>query len=204
MSVAQSQRLRRAADKAAKRKQVVAQKRREGEQAAKGGFAGLKAVVRAASDPVHACLAPGNMSDSGMGSVILARGSATGQITASFFLLDVFCLGVKDSYIKTMPMVEFERTVEMLKRSQPLAPIDPAVARALIEGAVGYASDLGFAPGGDFLKAKALFGGIDPSGDTFEFGKDGKPFYISGPNDSPARVRHILDTLGARTQLKLA
>jgi hypothetical protein len=202
MAVPQSQRLRRAAEKAAKRKHVVARKRKA--DANDGGFGGIKAVVRASTDPIHACLAANNMTDSGMGSVVLARKSATGQITASFFLLDVFCLGVKDSYIKTMSIIDFDRSVDMLKRSQPLAPIEAAAARALIEGAVDYASELGFEPGGDFPKAEALFGDIEASDDTFEFGRNGKPFFMSGPNDSPARVRQILDTLGARTQLKLA
>ena len=38
--------------------------------------------------------------------------------------------------------------------------------------------------------------GIDVLGtETFPFGRDGKPFYVSGPNDSPTRIRRILDTL---------
>jgi hypothetical protein len=31
--------------------------------------------------------------------------------------------------------------------------------------------------------------------ETFSFGKDGKPFLMSGPNDSRTRIRRILDTL---------
>jgi hypothetical protein len=30
------------------------------------------------------------------------------------------------------------------------------------------------------------------------FGKDGKPFFMSGPYDTPARCRRIIDTLTRR------
>ena len=39
-----------------------------------------------------------------------------------------------------------------------------------------------------------LLVGIDPSlsTDRFEFGKDGKPFYVQGPNDSPGKAAAIM------------
>jgi hypothetical protein len=45
-----------------------------------------------------------------------------------------------------------------------------------------------------------LFGDIDSDVCTqeFVFGKDGKPFYVSSPNDSPGRVRAIMKQLGDR------
>ena len=33
---------------------------------------------------------------------------------------------------------------------------------------------------------------------SFQFGKDGKPFYVSGPYDSPVKSRRIVDTLEKR------
>jgi hypothetical protein len=33
---------------------------------------------------------------------------------------------------------------------------------------------------------------------SFTFGKDGKPFYISGPRDTPERSRAIVDRLMER------
>ena len=42
-----------------------------------------------------------------------------------------------------------------------------------------------------------LFGDVDPAASEarFEFGKDGKPFFIAGPRDTPARCKQILTTL---------
>ena len=43
-----------------------------------------------------------------------------------------------------------------------------------------------------------VFGDIDSAHSTeeLEFGKDGKPLFIAGPFDDPARVRRIQETLG--------
>ena len=46
-----------------------------------------------------------------------------------------------------------------------------------------------------FAKAEALFGEIPMATKTFSFGKDGKPFFMSGPNDSRTRIRNIMDKL---------
>src|SRR6202011_808535 len=73
----------------------------------------------------------------------------------------------------------------------------PAAVRKLVEGAVEYARALGLPPHPDYHKAKLIFGTIDPgeSKEEFEFGKDGKPFFMAGPNDTPERCRRILKTL---------
>lgn len=66
-----------------------------------------------------------------------------------------------------------------------------------MEGAAAYARGLGFSPHPNYHKAKLLFGTIDPGecAEEFEFGKDGMPFFISGPNDTVERCRQIVSTL---------
>src|SRR6266478_902718 len=75
--------------------------------------------------------------------------------------------------------------------------ITPATARRFVESAVEYARGLGFPPHPDHHRAKLIFGAIDPAQATeeLEFGKDGKPFFIAGPNDNQSRCRQILATL---------
>ena len=76
----------------------------------------------------------------------------------------------------------------------------PACARKLIEASVDYAGGLGFAPAVDYEEASVVFGDIDPGdcADTFTFGRDGKPFYVSGPYDSEEKRGRILAMLEAR------
>ena len=81
---------------------------------------------------------------------------------------------------------------------QPLVDIDPSFARKLLHDAVAYAGSFGLAPSEQFAEAEAIFGDIPLATETFPFGKDGKPFYVSGPNDLATRIRRILDTLVKR------
>ncbi|WP_200834410.1 hypothetical protein [Amycolatopsis alkalitolerans] len=65
------------------------------------------------------------------------------------------------------------------------APIE--LARHLVFGAVEYARGLDFEPHRDFGDVAAHLGAWEgPSAITF--GRDGKPFYTSGPHDNPAQV----------------
>jgi hypothetical protein len=75
--------------------------------------------------------------------------------------------------------------------------ITPEHARKLVEEAVAYARGFGLPPHPDYEKAKAIFGDIDAGRcqETFVFGREGKPFFVSGPNDSPARCRRIVAAL---------
>lgn len=69
--------------------------------------------------------------------------------------------------------------------------------RKLVEGSIGYALNLGLTPHRDCAAAIKLFGDIDASKceDKFEFGCEGKPRFISGPHDSPARSQAVMDAL---------
>jgi hypothetical protein len=67
----------------------------------------------------------------------------------------------------------------------------------LIEGAIKYANQFGFKPHQDYKVPKQIFGDIDPAAcpRRFDYGRDGKPFYVSGPHDTPQKSRAILKTL---------
>ena len=77
---------------------------------------------------------------------------------------------------------------------------DPACAKKLVEGALAYAESLGFAPARDFRKARRVLSGIDASACPldFTFGRDGKPCYVEGPDDTPERVDRVLAVLNGR------
>ena len=55
-------------------------------------------------------------------------------------------------------------------------------------------------PHKDYKDAKEIFGDIDSSlcPSSYEYGKDGKPFYMSGPHDTYARKQSIIRQLTKR------
>lgn len=135
-----------------------------------------------------------------MGYVLISRKLPDGRIAFGAFLLDVFCLGVKNAFPGITPPEDYAEMRESLGSTMELVSIEPACARKLTEGAVAYARDLGLPPHADYRKTQPIFGNVDPSACPHEYayGKDGKPVFIAGPDDSPARCRRIISVLTDR------
>jgi len=84
-----------------------------------------------------------------------------------------------------------------MARQYTLTTLKPECARKLVEGAVRYADDLGLPPHEDYRIAKKIFGDVRGEHCTEEhvFGKEGKPFFCSGPNDSRAKCEQVIRIL---------
>lgn len=158
-------------------------------------------LERAAAAPILHCLTTESLWTQGIAQVLISRQLSSGQVAFAVFLIDRYCLGVKNALCDFGARSQyFEKIYEGVARSSPVVSLTPPDARKLVEEAVAYARDLGFAPHPDYAKAKAIFGDIDAaqSERKFEFGKDGKPFFISGPHDSPGRCQSIVGILNQR------
>jgi hypothetical protein len=131
-------------------------------------------------------------SDSGLVQAVIVRQQPDNKFAYATFLIDVFCLGVKDADVKMNLTYEFfkEQVLKKLDMQTPMVTCDEDVIHQIVYQAVDYGAKWGFKPHSDFEKAK-LF--LLPRG-TFEepytitFGKDGKPFYINGPYDNPRKI----------------
>jgi hypothetical protein len=194
MPVSQSQRLRRAAEKASRRKVVVAEKRKA-ETASILGRGSRREAEIAASAPIHSCTMSAGLFEAGIGWVTLARTLPLGEVAASAFLVDAFCLGIKDAFFAVTTKEQFEDRMAAVSENDAMIDIEPSVALKLLRDAARYAGSFGLPPSDAFEAAGAIFGDIEMAEETFVFGKDGKPFFMSGPSDSPTRVRRILDAL---------
>ncbi|MBS2531612.1 hypothetical protein KGQ20_02375 [Catenulispora sp. NF23] len=117
--------------------------------------------------------------------------SAKAQVAG--FLLDVWCLGVKNA-LPPEPMTASqlaEHRHAYFSAFEGYVPVPAEVARALVFGAADYARGLGFEAEADFDAAAAVLG--EPVGPCpIGFGKDGKPFYVNGPYDDPEAIVRTL------------
>ena len=119
-------------------------------------------------------------------------------VELGIFLVDAFCLGIKDATYAQVDHHEYESVVQTrIFRDKPPVKMEAVCGRKLVEGALGYAARFGFAPHADYKKAARVLGGIDAAGcpQQFTFGKDGKPLFVADPHDTPERVRAILAAL---------
>jgi hypothetical protein len=181
------------AKKAQRRKQVVAQKRR-----AELFEASLPArVLRAADTPIQHCFLTESVFDLGIGTLVLARGASPHRVALSSFLIDVFCLGVKNVMFESVDSDFFEMYTAVTGAGSPMVAVDPGYARKLLRDLAAWSQSIGFAPHGDFAAVERIFGDVsaDASDAVFQFGRDGKPVYIPGPSETAALIRRRTEQL---------
>jgi hypothetical protein len=130
----------------------------------------------------------------GLAAVLVAhRPRRSSKLQVAGFLIDVYCLGVKNALGAAMnerELPEFVANYFATYAGGPLAvPVEQA--RQVVFGAAEYARGLGFEPHPDFAGVADLLGPwTGPSDITF--GLDGMPTFIQGPYDD---VRAIEKTL---------
>jgi hypothetical protein len=158
----------------------------------------------ASSAPAYECYVADEIFDrekgQGMGQVIVSRLSG-GMVAAGIFLIDAFCLGVKDAFAFFRSRDDFHNMLlPGMRQNMRLSRAEPAYAKKLILDAIAYARNNGFEPHKDYHLASKVLRDIDETAckTEFTFGKDGMPLYISGPNDSEARSKQVIDTLHRR------
>jgi hypothetical protein len=137
--------------------------------------------------------------DEGMTQIIIAR-KAGSKLQVCSFLIDYWCLGVKNTLgprkISTEQFRDFvQKTYIAFGESSIELTIEQAWS--IIAGAIAYAKANGFQPHSDFEQAKAILGPQPDRLIPIEYGKDGKPTYVAGPYDNSDRIFQTLtETLG--------
>ncbi len=131
---------------------------------------------------------------SGLVTVVAARERGGSKVSACAYLVDVYCLGVKNaSGPRVLDRRKLPEYVFQTFRSYggpPLAaPLE--LAQHLVFGAIEYGRGLGFEPHPDF-EACASHLGQWKGPSVIGFGHEGKPLFIQGPRDNAA---HIMKTL---------
>lgn len=134
---------------------------------------------------------------SGLVGVLVAREAGRERVSVCSWLVDVYCLGIKNDL---GPKVEYRSSLPKTVHDffavfggRPVAaPLE--LAQHLVLGAAEYARGLGFEPAAeaDFDVTRGHLGRWEgPS--AIGFGRQGKPFFIAGPNDDAARIIRQLE-----------
>lgn len=147
--------------------------------------------------PVEKCLINDDWKDSGMATIIVVRKMASGKLIVGTYIVDVFCLGLKDTHHWfNIFMDDFEEQIlDVFENAMDLNMIDcePKLAYNIVYGAIEYAEDLGFQPHKDFGISEYILDDVEEiEFIDVEFGKNGRPNYFSGPHDNVAKVLNTL------------
>lgn len=183
-----------------KRRATSDQQRRA--QRASSAISPLHYIRQARNYPLEGCWIQKGWQESGLAVIVIARRQPDGNIVFGNYLVDYYCLGLKNTYCNAeVPSGEFRHSMlpRMFENVGPFMEISPALAHEIIYGAIEYARHFGFNPQRDFRDSQYILDqpGVHPYSGRIQFGKDGKPFYISGPYDNADRVmRQLQRTAG--------
>jgi hypothetical protein len=158
-----------------------------------------EALEHARDYPLYGCWVTAGWEELGIAPVIVARKQDDDHVLFGDYMVDFYCLGVKDVFTRTdIPLERFERDLAKLCQDAP-EPISASLAHEMIYGALEYSAKLGFQPHPDFYNQKAdrILDPPDayPRNNGVEFGKDGKPLFIAGPYDDERKIKSVLNSL---------
>lgn len=142
-----------------------------------------------------------NWRELGLAHVVVWRTRGNGLADLAIFLVDCWCLGVKDViHDEGMPLTACEDLVHSQLPKDFRESLHPACAKKLIEGAIAFAERLGFSPHRDYRKGRRVLSGLDASlcPTDYVFGREGRPCYVPGIDDDDARIDRVLAILDAR------
>ena len=186
-----------------KRKKQRALKKRssrkqESRAARVGGPAAVLGHIRQARDyPIEGCWVGAGWQESGMAVVVVARRQPNGNVVFGSYMVDCYCLGLKDTFFNAdIPISQFRRDyLPRIYREMPPVDISPALAHEIVYGGIEYAAQFGFRPHRDYRRSQLVLDPPDvhPPTGTVEFGRDGEPFYFQGPHDNAQAILRQLD-----------
>jgi hypothetical protein len=148
---------------------------------------------------LYECLVNKDWEDGKMANIIVARVHANGNMTVGLYLVDLLCLGVKDTqYFFNMPAYEYDELVAKMEDAYGLLKIPYDLAHNIVFAGVVFAEEYGFKPHKDFNSITINI--LEEDTDDIdlidiECGMEGKPCFVKGPDDSSARINQIATQL---------
>ncbi len=151
--------------------------------------------TRARNLPVGKCYINEGWAESGFASIIVSRNHINGNFTFAVYLVDLYCLGVKDTFYESNVNTEFTELLDKFMRQQQVEEIDYALTHNIIYGAVEYAEDLGFKPHKGFEISQYVLEEDDDRVELIDiqFGLNGKPAILLGKEKHPANIITTLE-----------
>ena len=146
-----------------------------------------QSLRQARNYPIEGCWIQPDWRESGLAMIVLVRRQPDGNLVFGNYLVDYYCLGLKDTdSAADVSPGKFQRDyLPKVFRTGPPADLSPAVAHEIIYGGIEYAAQFGFRPHRDFRRSQYVLDPPDrhPRGGEIEFGYKGKPLFIQGPYD---------------------
>ncbi|MFH1160254.1 MAG: hypothetical protein V1733_04825 [bacterium] len=160
--------------------------------------------TRARTLPIGTCYINDNWKESGYATILVTRIHINGNVTHGAYMVDLYCLGVKDSFWKfNEHPKDFHEFLDKQQRENDygirMRKVDYPLVHNIIYGAIAFAEESGFHPHKSFDLPKNI---LEEDTDRIKlidltFGYKGKPLYISSP-ENPSEKNRVLPHLEKR------
>lgn len=149
--------------------------------------------------PIMGCWIMEGWQEHGITPVVIARQQAPDKVIFAVYMMDIYCLGVKDAFANAdLSLAKFERELPKMCAHKPIE-CSVELAHEVVYGGMEYAARYGFHPHRDFTDqfCDQVLDPPDahPRSNNVVFGHEGKPFYLSGPYDNQWKINTIINTL---------
>lgn len=147
---------------------------------------------RARSLEIGTCYVSDDMTECGEGYVFVTRRHTGGKVSMAMYLVDTYCIGVKDSFFRLR--LEEDELEEMLDRAPDIRECSYEEAHNWVYGAIAWAEEAGIEPDKSFAVTKYML--EEDSDDIplieYEFGRDGKHLLMANSNLEASRYIPLL------------
>ncbi len=162
--------------------------------------------TRARQLPVYECYINEQWKESGMANIIVARKHTNNNFTFGLYLVDLLCLGVKDTYYDfNITNFDYEDLKKEYFGKQDIVKCDYVLAHNIIYGAVEFADTFGFKPHKDFAVSKYILEEDDENVELMEieFGEENKPCVVTTIENEPKQIIAQLDKTAGKGNYKV-
>lgn len=133
-----------------------------------------------------------DLTEYGLGHVIVTRNHTGGKVSMADYLVDIYCLGVKDSFYR-LRMEDYE--VEDIVDNIGAEECSYNEAHNWVYGAIAYAEEAGIEPDRSFNLTQYM---LEEDNDEiplieYEYGKDGKHFLVAHSQQEANKYLPLLE-----------
>jgi hypothetical protein len=149
--------------------------------------------------PVFECMINTNWEESKFANVVVSRIHTNGNVTVGVYLVDLMCLGVKDTlFMFNETQTLYRERFERFFADEEIEKITYELAHNIIYAGIEFAEGFEFKPHKEFTSITQYI--LEEDSDDIplieiECGFDEKPAYMPGPDDNEAKTYRIIAQL---------
>lgn len=144
---------------------------------------------------IYECWINTNWEDSRLATIVVSRKHVNNNITLGMYLVDLDCLGIKDSFYHfNIPEFEYRSLLHQMDENREMEKITYTLAHNIIFAGLEFAEDYKFRPHSDFSIAKYILEEDSEEIELIEIecGENDQPYYVQGPLDDDIRAKQIV------------